>query len=89
MKTNAILWSLLSVSNVATAVKFISGPDGWASAKGFNTTEPHWDDVQLPPQVIRAAAPKKQEMKSRAPNIPGSKSVKIRYGPYTVPAPAV
>jgi hypothetical protein len=89
MKTNALALLALSVPNVATAVKFISGPEGWASAIGFNTTEQSWDDVQLPPQVIRAAAPKKQEMKSRAPNVPGSKSVKIRYGPYTVPAPAV
>jgi hypothetical protein len=89
MKTNAPVLLLLSVSNVATAVKFISGPEGWPSAIGFNATEQHWDDIQWPPQVIRAAAPKRQDLKSRAPNVPGSKSVKIRYGPYTVPAPAV
>lgn len=89
MKTNVLLLSFLSVSNVATAVKFISGPDGWASAIGFNATEQTWDDIKGPPQVIRAAAPKRQEMKTRASTIPGSKSVKIRYGPYTVPAPAV
>jgi hypothetical protein len=89
MKNNALVLSLLSVSNVATAVKFMSGPEGWPAAIGFNTSEQHWDDIQWPPQVMRAAAPKKQEMKSRAPNVPGSKSVKIRYGPYTVPAPAV
>lgn len=89
MKTNALSLLALSVSNVATAVKFISGPEGWASAIGFNASEPDWDDIKLPPQVVRAAAPKRQEMKSRAPNVPGSKSVKIRYGPYTVPAPPV
>jgi hypothetical protein len=91
MKSNALLLLLLSVSNGATAVKFISGPDGWASAIGFNASEQHWDDIPGPEQNIRvaAAAPKRQELKSRAVGIPGAKSVKIRYGPYTVPAPAV
>jgi hypothetical protein len=89
MKTNSFALLALSASNVANAVKFISGPEGWPTALGFNTTEQTWDDVQLPPQVIRAAAPKRMELKTRAPNIPGSKSVKIRYGPYTVPAPSV
>jgi hypothetical protein len=89
MKTHTLISLALSVSNVATAVKFISGPEGWASAIGFNATEQSWDDITSPPQVIRAATPKRQELKTRAPNIPGSKSVKIRYGPYTVPAPPV
>jgi hypothetical protein len=90
MKTSVFALYALSASNVATAVKFLSGPQEWASAVGLNATEQHWDDVELPPQVIRAAAvPKRQELKSRAPQIPGSKSVKIRYGPYTVPAPRV
>jgi hypothetical protein len=88
MKSNALLL-LLSVSNVATAVKFLSGPEGWASAIRINTTEQHWDNIESPPHVVRAAAPKKMDMKSRVTHIPGAKSVKIRYGPYTVPAPAV
>lgn len=89
MKTNAVLLSFLSAANVASAVKFISGPEGWPSAIKINTTEQTWEDIQLPEHVIRAAAPKRSEMKSRVTHIPGSKSIKIRYGPYTVPAPAV
>jgi hypothetical protein len=89
MKPNASILFVLSVSNVANAVKFLSGPEDWASASGFNTTEQRWDDVKWPSQVVRAVAPKRQELKTRAPTIPGSKTVKIRYGPYTVPAPAV
>jgi hypothetical protein len=88
MKINVLVSLVLSVSNVATAIKFISGPDGWAPAMGFNTTVQTWDDIE-PLSVLRVLAPKRQEMKSRAPNVPGSKTVKIRYGPYTVPAPRV
>ena len=86
MKTNTLVTVGLVV-NVVTAVKFISGPDGWASAIGFNATEQTWDEINQPPYVARFAAPKRQEIKARNPHIPGSKSVKLRYGPYTVPAP--
>jgi hypothetical protein len=47
MKTNTLVLLALSVLNVSTAVKFISGPEGWASAIGFNTTEQNWDDTRL------------------------------------------
>jgi hypothetical protein len=89
MNINALVLLVFSVSNVATAIKFVSGPNGWAPAMGFNTSLQTWDDVKPPLSVLRALAPKRQEMKSRAPNVPGSKTVKIRYGPYTVPAPRV
>lgn len=89
MKTNALLLSLLSAANVASAVKFISGPEGWPAAIKINTTEQSWEDVQAAPGVIKAAQPKRMVMKSRVTHIPNAKSVKIRYGPYTVPAPAV
>ncbi|TID20324.1 hypothetical protein E2P81_ATG07626 [Venturia nashicola] len=89
MKSNAILLSLLSAADVASAVKFVSGPEGWPAAMRFNTTEQTWEDVQSGPGVIRAPAPKRMVMKSRVTHIPNVKSVKIRYGPYTVPAPMV
>lgn len=89
MKSNALLLSFLSAANVAFAVKFISGPEGWPAAIKINTTEQTWEDVQAAPGVIRAAAPKRMTMKSRVSHIPNAKSVKIRYGPYTVPAPKV
>jgi hypothetical protein len=87
MKTNTLVSLALSATNVVTAIKFITGPDGWASSIGFNATEQTWDDIKLPPHVSRVVAPKRQELKRRIPQIPGSKSVKLRYGPYTVPAP--
>jgi hypothetical protein len=87
MKTTTIVSLVLSASNVATAVKFGSGLDGWELAMGFNATAQPWDNIKLPSQVARAVAPKRQELKPRVPHIAGSKSVKMRYGPYTVPAP--
>ncbi|QDS77070.1 hypothetical protein FKW77_007229 [Venturia effusa] len=89
MKTDAFVLSLLPAVKFASAVRFISGPEGWPAAIKINTTEQTWEDVQPAPGVIRAAAPKRMVMKSRISHIPGAKTVKIRYGPYTVPAPAV
>lgn len=89
MKNHVLLLSLLSAANVASAVKFISGPEGWPEAIKINTTEQTWPDVQAGPGVIRAAPPKRMVMKSRITHIPNVKSVKIRYGPYSVPAPMV
>jgi len=78
----------VSATNVA-AVKFISGPEGWPQALGFNTTdaEAFGDLYAIPAKVKRdaAALPTRVELKNRNPHIPGAKSVKLRYGPYTVP----
>ena len=89
MKIYTLVPLVFSTSNVASAIKFVSGPDGWARAVGFNATAQSCDDIQLPRYISRAIAPKRQELKPRVPHIIGSKSVKIRYGPYTVPAPRV
>jgi hypothetical protein len=88
MKTTTLVSLALSAINVATAVKFISGPEGWAPSIGFKTEEQTWDDVKTSRIVSRAVAPQRQELKPRIPVLKGSKSVKLRYGPYTVPAPA-
>jgi hypothetical protein len=89
MKTTALVLLALSASDVATAIKFIAGPEGWAQSLGFNSTDQPWDDIKFPPTVMRALAPKRQQMNSRVPTVPNSKTVKLRYGPYTVPAPMV
>jgi hypothetical protein len=89
MKTTTLVSLALSAINVATAVKFLSGPEGWASSIGFETHTQTWDDVKTSRLASRAVVPQRQELKARIPLLKGSKSVKIRYGPYTVPAPRV
>jgi hypothetical protein len=86
MKTTTLISLALSALDAA-AIKFITGPEGWAPAMGFNATKQAWENVKLPPHIKRAEAPKRQEMKPRVKSVPGSKTVKLRYGPYTVPAP--
>lgn len=86
MKT-ATLFSLAASAALTNAVKFVSGPEGWPEAIGFKTTnaEDH-GDMFLPPKIkARQSISRKVEMKTRNPHIPNSKTVKIRYGPYTVP----
>jgi hypothetical protein len=89
MKTTTLISAALSASRAHAAVKFISGPDGWASSLGFNATETDGlPQFELPhSRVLGMVAPDRQQLKPRSPQIPGSKTVKIRYGPYTVPAP--
>lgn len=88
MKTTLISL-VLSAANVANAIKFVAGPEGWASHIGYNASDPTWDELTTPLHVSRALAPKRQQLKQRVTRIANSKSVKIRYGPYTVPAPSV
>jgi len=89
-KMKSTLVSLaLSAANVANAVKFITGPEGWAPLTLYNATEPTWDEIPTNMRFSRALAPKRQQLKQRVTRVPSSKSVKIRYGPYTVPAPSV
>jgi len=87
MKTIAFLSLASSAFNAVNAVKFVSGPNGWAPAMGFNGSNPTWDDVEPIDRVSRFTnlAPSRQEMKPRISRVPGSKTVKLRYGPYTVP----
>jgi hypothetical protein len=91
MKSSVIAALAISAANVA-AHKFVSGPDQWAPAMGFNVVEPEEAGVEFLPLKKRdgaALAPKKQELKTRNPHIPNSKTIKIRYGPYTVPGARV
>jgi len=78
---------VLSAANVANAIKFVVGPEGWAEPLGFNASDPTWEQESTPLHVARALAPKRQQLKQRITRIPNSKSVKLRYGPFTVPAP--
>jgi hypothetical protein len=85
MRTSALFVVAISATNVALAVKFVSAPDGWAQSLGFNTTEIKEKRAVSPQHVTRALAPKRQQLKTRNPHIPNAKTIKIRYGPYTVP----
>jgi hypothetical protein len=84
MKFSELFTLTVSALNVASATKFVSGPTDWIDAVGFKTEEQKLASHERR-QNVRAAAPKRQEMKTRNPHIPNSKTVKIRYGPYTVP----
>jgi hypothetical protein len=79
----------LSAANIAQAVKFVSGPEGWTESLGFKTYQQEDDFAGITERVGRAVVPKRQELKNRNPHIPNAKSVKIRYGPYSVPGARV
>lgn len=88
MRTATFLLAATSAVNLVTAVQFVSAPEGWAESLNF-TVEEHF-----PKYVSREAravtiAPKVQPLPARVKRIPNSKTVKIRYGPYNVPAPRV
>jgi hypothetical protein len=90
MKTSSIVAFAVSAAKVTTAVKFVSAPADWIQSNlGFNVTQPedHEDLFDSPKLMGRSAQalPLKVELKNRNPHIPGAKSMKIRYGPYTVP----
>jgi hypothetical protein len=84
------LFSIAFVANIASAVKFVNGPETWVQSSQFKTSD-------APPVIAhaykrsanrlntRATAPSMQQMKSRTPHIANSKTVKLRYGPYHVP----
>jgi hypothetical protein len=85
MKTSALIALVVSATDIATAIKYVSAPLGWAQSVGYNTTQYEPQGGPMPEVVLRAAAPKRQELKTRNAHIANSKTVKIRYGPYTVP----
>jgi hypothetical protein len=90
MKTSAILALALSAAvNVASAVKYVDAPEGWPQAVGFDPISMEEAAIPKVRRAVRAVAPKRQEIPTRNPHIPGSKTVKIRYGPYTVPGARV
>jgi hypothetical protein len=92
MKTSALVALAISAANVANAIKYIDAPVGWPQAVGFNATPYEETDLyKTRRRVARNTAlpPKRQDMKTRNPHIPGSKTIKIRYGPYMVPGARV
>lgn len=72
---------ILSVISAASADKFIAGPPGWAQSIGLNVTEP--EEHRLESRQARSSG-SKVVLKNRTPHIKGSKSVKLRYGPFTI-----
>lgn len=90
MKTT-LLVALAAAANVASAVQFVDAPEGWAKLKGFETTPFEESGIQTVRRAARDVriAPKRQEIPTRNPHIANSKTVKIRYGPYTVPGARV
>jgi hypothetical protein len=90
MKTSTLITLTLSAAaNLASAIKYVDAPEGWPQAVGFNPTPFEEAGVPKVRRAARAVAPKRQEIKTRNPHIPNSKTLKIRYGPYTVPGARV
>lgn len=83
MKTSTLFISILSAAEIVAAEKFIAGPPGWAQNMGLNVTEPE-HHPQLAARQAKSGSGRTVSLKNRTPHIKGSKSVKIRYGPFTV-----
>lgn len=89
MKTTTFLLAAVSAINLVTAVKFVSAPEGWSESLNFTVRDEDFSKYVRREARAVALAPKKVELKARVAKIANSKTVKIRYGPYTVPAPRV
>jgi hypothetical protein len=89
MKTTTFLLVAASAANIVTAIKFVSAPEGWAESLNFTTREADFSKYVKREARAVAVTPKRQELKARNPKIAGAKTVKIRYGPYTVPGARV
>jgi len=85
MKALTLFTTLISAANIAAAEKFVIGPEGWSQTLGYNLTEVE-DNQKLSARQAKTAiaSGNKSVLKSRLPNIPNAKSVKVRYGPFTV-----
>lgn len=83
MKAFTLVTTLVSA---AAAEKFVVGPDGWSKVLGLNLTQSEEQPQLIARQAAKGAASGagKTTLKNRLPNIAGAKSVKIRYGPFTV-----
>lgn len=91
MKTSTLV-TLVSAVNIAAATQFISGPEEWASSNPLWNVVKEKRDPEFSPRHIlesRQTMPAVQQLKNRNPHIPNAKSVKVRYGPYTVPGARV
>jgi hypothetical protein len=89
MKTATFLLAAASAANIVNAVKFVSAPEGWTESLNFTTREADFSKYVKRDARAVTLAPKRQDLKARNPKIPGAKTVKIRYGPYTVPGARV
>lgn len=84
MKTSTLFISLLSAAGIVAAEKFVVGPPGWVQSLGLNMTE-RVDPPQLVPRQAKGGGSGRTvSLRNRTPHIKGSRSVKIRYGPFTV-----
>jgi len=81
MKTSTLFTTIVSAADIATAVKFLVGPPGWGQSLGYNVTD--LEQPQLSTRQLGGGAGK-TVLKNRNPNVPNAKSVKVRYGPFTV-----
>jgi hypothetical protein len=82
MKTSTLFISILPA--VVAAEKFVVGPPGWAQSIGLNVTEPEHHPQLIARQAKGGGSGRTVSLRNRTPQIKGSKSVKIRYGPFTV-----
>lgn len=82
MKAFTLLLTILSAADIAAAEKFLIGPPGWAQSIGINTTEP--EDYHILSARQAKGQGMKTVLKNRTPHIKNSKSVKVRYGPFTI-----
>jgi hypothetical protein len=82
MKATTLFLTIISAADIAAAEKFITGPPGWAQTLGLNISEPE-DLPRLRARQARATG-LKTVLKNRTPHIKGSKSVKVRYGPFNI-----
>jgi hypothetical protein len=80
MKASLFL-AILSAAEFAIAEKFVVGPPGWAQTIGLNVTER--EEHRLAARQAKGKGTK-TVLKNRTPHIKNSKSVKIRYGPFTI-----
>jgi hypothetical protein len=82
MKATTLFLTILSAADIGAAEKFLVGPPGWAQSIGINVTEPEGHS-RLTARQARASG-SKTVLKNRTPHIKNSKSVKVRYGPFTI-----
>ena len=81
MKASTLFTTIFFAADIATAIKFIVGPQGWGQSMGFNVTDLE-ENPQL--QARQLGGSGKMVLKDRNPHIPNAKTVKVRYGPFTV-----
>jgi hypothetical protein len=84
MKTFKLFMTLLSAADIAAAEKFVVGPPGWPQSIGLNVTEQDHQQRLVTRQAGKGGSGRTVALKNRLPRISGSRSVKIRYGPFTV-----